>query len=453
MARKKLNPQRRKMERAKKAAFAAVAGGQPMVKVQPVEPFDVPDSNATVLYVGNLDRRVTDQMMLNILRTGLQHIKDKVLSASMFPGDMNSPEGYCFVQFQDNNSACQAMTFLNGRDFCGKKVKVNWATNTSNGGIPKVIGTSVSIYCGNLDDDIDEQDLKSAFEVFGEILNIKVVRDPVTNKSKNIGFISFTNKPDAEKAIREMHGAMLKTRPIKTNWATRNQNQKKDELDYDETYKGAATENCTVYVGGIPSNATDDMIRAHFDDYGKMTDLRIFAAKNYAFIRYDTHAAAATAICKTNGSEINGSILKCWWGKDSDTSPGGSGGGGPSNRSNNSNNYSSNNQQHIRPQQPQPQQPGAGGQMQMDQSQYASMTPQQQQQYMQYMYQYNPYYQQQYYQYWMQQYQQQQQGGGGGGQHGGDNQGGGPPGGYPQQGGGGYPNQPQQNYPPQNYQN
>jgi len=37
MARKKLNPQRRKMERAKKAAFAAVAGGQPMFKVQPVE--------------------------------------------------------------------------------------------------------------------------------------------------------------------------------------------------------------------------------------------------------------------------------------------------------------------------------------------------------------------------------------------------------------------------------
>ena len=25
--------------------------------------------------------------------------------------------------------------------------------------------------------------------------NVKVVRDPVTNRSKNIGFISFTNKP------------------------------------------------------------------------------------------------------------------------------------------------------------------------------------------------------------------------------------------------------------------
>lgn len=86
------------------------------------------------------------------------------------------------------------------------------------------------------------------------------------------------------------------------------------------------------------------MLRNHFNEYGKITDIRIFPAKNYAFIRlvdlsvsrkdllcertfsgllksfsphdlffvyrYDSHAAAATAICKTNGTEINGSILK-----------------------------------------------------------------------------------------------------------------------------------------------
>jgi len=404
-----------------------------------MEPQDVPDVNATVLYVGNLDKRVTDQMMLNILRTGLQHIKDKIQSCSMF-GDLNSPDGYCFVQFTDNNAACQAMTFLNGREFCGKKVKVNWATNTTNGGTPKVIGTSVSIYCGNLDDDIDENDLKTAFEVFGEILNVKVVRDPHTNKSKNIGFISFTNKPDAEKAIREMHGAMLKTRPIKTNWATRNQNQKKEELDYDETYKGAETANCTVYVGGIPNQVNDEMLRNHFNEYGKITDIRIFPAKNYAFIRYDTHAAAATAICKTNGTEINGSILKCWWGKESD---GSSGGGGHTGSNNSSNNFS-NNQNTHNPQQP----------PQMDPSQYANMSPQQQQQYMQ-AYMYHPYYQQQYYQYYqmMQQYQMQmQQQMQGGQQQGGQQQ---PQGGFqPPQGGfqqGGYQQQQPNNYQPQNF--
>ncbi|XP_057307287.1 nucleolysin TIAR-like [Hydractinia symbiolongicarpus] len=356
-----------------------------------MEPSDVPDSNATVLYVGNLDKRVTDQMMLNILRTGLQHIKDKIHSASMFPPtDMNSMEGYCFVQFEDNNSACQAMTFLNGREFCGKKVKVNWATNSGTGGVPKVIGTSVAIYVGNLDDDINENDLKAAFEVFGEILNVKVVRDPATNRSKNIGFISFTNKPDAEKAIRDMHGAMLRGRAIKTNWATRNQNQKKEELDYDEVYSSTSSENCTVYVGGIPNNVSDDVVRRHFEDYGKIVDLRIFAAKNYAFIKFESHAAAATAICKTNGTELNGSCLKCWWGKEG---PDSGSSGGHSNYSNNSShsNYSHSN--------------SSDSSHSYNQS---NMTPQQQQQYMQYMYN-NPYYQQQYYQYWMQQYQMQMQ--------------------------------------------
>jgi len=395
-----------------------------------MEPSDVPDANATVLYVGNLDRRVTDQMMLNILRTGLVHIKDKIHSASMFPPDMTNPEGYCFVQFEDNQAACSAMTFLNGRDFCGKKVKVNWATNAgTGGGIPKVIGTSVAIYVGNLDEDINENDLKAAFEPFGEILNVKVVRDPVTNKSKNIGFISFTSKPDAEKAIREMHGQMLKGRPIKTNWATRNQNQKKEELDYDEVYKGVPADNCTVYVGGIPNNVSDDVIKRHFEEYGKILDVRIFAAKNYAFIKFESHAAAATAICKTNGTELNGSCLKCWWGKDG---PDSIGGGGSSNSNSSSNNTFT----------PQPH----------DSSQYnpyaaQHMTPQQQQQqYMMYM---------QYYQYWMQQYQHQMAAG---------QQPGGQPGypypGFPQQG---YPQQnqqqqqqqqpQQQGYPPQSYQN
>jgi len=406
------------------------------------EPSDIPDANATVLYVGNLDKRVTDQMMLNILRTGLQHIKEKILSASMFPNDMNSMEGYCFVQFEDNNSACQAMTFLNGREFCGKKVKVNWATNSGGGGPPKVLGTSVSIYVGNLDDDINETDLKTAFEPFGELLNVKVVRDPVTNKSKNIGFISFTNKPDAEKAIRDMHGAMLKTRPIKTNWATRNQNQRREEMDYDEVYKATNVDNCTVYVGGIPNNVNDDAVRRHFEDYGKLIDLRIFAAKNYAFIKFESHAAAATAICKTNGTELNGSCLKCWWGKEgpegsSDRGGGGGGGGGHPSNFNSSNNAHQQNSNESAPQL-------------MSQQ---AMTPQQQQ-YMQYMY--NPYYQQQYYQYWMQQYQlQMQQMQANAQQHGQQPGAPGPPGAAPPNGQAqqypGYPGYPQQGGPPPGY--
>jgi len=374
------------------------------------EPMDNPDTTATVLYVGNLDRRVTDVMMTNILRTGLPHIADKILSAKMFsPSDPSQgPEGYCFVQFADNNSACQAMTFLNGREFCGKKVKVNWATNSSNGGTPKIIGSSVTIFVGDLDDDLTDSELRQAFDPFGEILNAKVCRDAATNKSKNYGFISFTNKPDAEKAIREMHGSMLKRRPIKTNWATRNQKSVPSQLDYDEVYKETGESNCTVYVTNLPDGISESALVEHFEPYGRIVGSpRIFEGKNFAFIKYDSHAAAATAIVKGNGSELRGSVLKCWWGKDANTD-----GGGSSNQTRPSNNTSNVNTYNPPPGTPQDMNSAASA---AAQNPYAGMS---QQQYAQYM---------QYYQYWMQQYQAQQmmyqQQGGQPGQHPGQQQG------------------------------
>ncbi|XP_047127463.1 cytotoxic granule associated RNA binding protein TIA1 isoform X1 [Hydra vulgaris] len=350
-----------------------------------MEPSDVPDTSATILYVGNLDKRVTDVMMLNILRAGLPHVKDKILSAKMFStADITQGmEGYCFIQFQDNNTACQAMTFLNGRDFCGKKVKVNWATNSTNGGLPKVIGSSITIFVGDLDDDLTDSELRQAFEPFGEILNAKVVRDAATEKSKNYGFISFTNKPDAERAIRDMHGAMLKRRPIKTNWATRNQNSKPSQLDYDQVFKEVSESNCTVYVTNLPDRISDEVLVKHFEDCGKIVGTpRVFDGKNFAFIRFESHAAATTAIVKGNGSELNGAILKCWWGKDSESHQA----GGDS--------YHQRFQQHQQSLQPTP----------ITDQQTYELQQQQMQQYM-----YNVYYQQQYYQYWMQQYQLMQQ--------------------------------------------
>jgi len=348
------------------------------------EPLDNPDTSATVLYVGNLDRRVSDIMMTNILRTGLPHIADKVLSAKMFsPNDPSQgPEGYCFVQFADNNAACQSMTFLNGRDFCGKKVKVNWATNSGTGGVPKIIGSNVTIFVGDLDDDLTDSELRQAFDPFGEIINAKVCRDAATNKSKNYGFISFTNKPDAEKAIREMHGSMLKRRPIKTNWATRNQKAVPTQLEYDEVYKETAESNCTVYVTNLPDGISESALVEHFERYGRIIGSpRIFEGKNFAFIKYDAHAAAATAIVKGNGSELRGTVLKCWWGKDANTE-----------------NMQSPHQNNARPTSnlhtynP----PSGTPAEQVTQNTYGMN----QQQYMQYM---------QYYQYWMQQYQAQQQ--------------------------------------------
>ncbi|KII62433.1 Nucleolysin TIA-1 [Thelohanellus kitauei] len=147
-----------------------------------------------------------------------------------------------------------------------------------------------------------------------------VYRDPETGHSKGFGFVVYRNQTDAEKAIERMNGNMLGARPIKVSWATRNKSgQMPTPLNYMEVYSQAPESHTTVYVGGLPSGMDDLGCRLHFEQFGKLQDVNYFPDKRYAFVRFETHEGAATAIVRTNGQTLDGSTLKCWWSKDNTT--------------------------------------------------------------------------------------------------------------------------------------
>lgn len=294
------------------------------------------DKNANSLYVGNLDSsRVTEQMLVDIFKNGLPHMKEKVLTAKMFiPQD--GTDAYCFVTFADHDSAMAGLSFLNGREVFGKKVKVNWAssgTQSKPQGAQKYIGSCSSIFVGDLDPDVNEDTLRKAFDPCGDIVSVRVVKDAVTNQSKGYGFVSFKSKIDAEHAMTKMQGATLGGKAIRTNWATRNKvpgagdQQRSPPLNYNEVYRAASDNNTTVYVANLPNSISDEKLRQTFNSYGQIQDTRIFMDKLYCFIKYGTHESAATAIVKCNGMDIDGSYIKCWWGKESSDQAGGSLGG------------------------------------------------------------------------------------------------------------------------------
>eukprot|EP00794_Sanderia_malayensis_P005579 gene5579-6268_t len=336
------------------------------------------DKNANSLYVGNLDSsRVTEQMLVDIFKNGLPHMKEKVLTAKMFiPQDVVASitvavsyavtskcysssaknvldnaisdfacfgslvkvgtDAYCFVTFADHDSAMAGLSFLNGREVFGKKVKVNWAssgTQSKPQGAQKYIGSCSSIFVGDLDPDVNEDTLRKAFDPCGDIVSVRVVKDAVTNQSKGYGFVSFKSKIDAEHAMTKMQGATLGGKAIRTNWATRNKvpgagdQQRSPPLNYNEVYRAASDNNTTVYVANLPNSISDEKLRQTFNSYGQIQDTRIFMDKLYCFIKYGTHESAATAIVKCNGMDIDGSYIKCWWGKESSDQAGGSLGG------------------------------------------------------------------------------------------------------------------------------
>jgi RNA recognition motif-containing protein len=77
----------------------------------------------------------------------------------------------------------------------------------------------MNIYVGNLSYDVIEEDLKEAFEAFGEVETIKVLKDNYTGRSKGFGFVEMSNNADAFSAINGLNDKELKGRTLKVNTA------------------------------------------------------------------------------------------------------------------------------------------------------------------------------------------------------------------------------------------
>ena len=77
----------------------------------------------------------------------------------------------------------------------------------------------MNIYVGNLSYEVTEEDLKEAFEVFGEVDTVKVIKDNYTGRSKGFGFVEMSAKAEAQSAIEGLNGKELKGRSLNVNEA------------------------------------------------------------------------------------------------------------------------------------------------------------------------------------------------------------------------------------------
>ena len=77
----------------------------------------------------------------------------------------------------------------------------------------------MNIYVGNLSYEVTEEELREAFEVFGEVETVKVIKDNYTGRSKGFGFVEMPAKGEAQSAISELNDTELKGRTLKVSEA------------------------------------------------------------------------------------------------------------------------------------------------------------------------------------------------------------------------------------------
>lgn len=77
----------------------------------------------------------------------------------------------------------------------------------------------MKIYAGNLSYTMEEEELREAFEAFGEVSDAAVIRDRDTGRHRGFGFVTMPDEAAAQSAIETLHDQMVMGRKIVVNEA------------------------------------------------------------------------------------------------------------------------------------------------------------------------------------------------------------------------------------------
>jgi len=77
----------------------------------------------------------------------------------------------------------------------------------------------MNIYVGNLSHEVTEEDLRLAFEPFGQVETATIIQDKHSGQSKGFGFVEMASKAEAQSAIDGLNGTELKGKALNVNAA------------------------------------------------------------------------------------------------------------------------------------------------------------------------------------------------------------------------------------------
>jgi RNA recognition motif-containing protein len=77
----------------------------------------------------------------------------------------------------------------------------------------------MNIYVGNLSYDVSEENLRQAFEAFGQVSSARIVKDKYSGQPRGFGFVEMPNQAEAQEAIKSLNGKELLGKQMSVNEA------------------------------------------------------------------------------------------------------------------------------------------------------------------------------------------------------------------------------------------
>jgi cold-inducible RNA-binding protein len=78
---------------------------------------------------------------------------------------------------------------------------------------------SNKLFVGNLSFNTTDGDLQGAFSAHGTVVEVNVLSDRESGRSRGFGFVTMSTPEEAQKAIQALHGSNLDGRDLTVNLA------------------------------------------------------------------------------------------------------------------------------------------------------------------------------------------------------------------------------------------
>lgn len=160
---------------------------------------------------------------------------------------------------------------------------------------------TIPIFIGDLDNSVSENDLRYAFKEFPSLQSVKVCRSRFTGEPLGHGYLNFTDKNEAQRAIDKFNYTFIKSKEVRMMESLKNSSFRKNM-------------GTNIFFSDLPLKTKTITTREFYDifkKYGKILSCKLDKRKCIGFVYYENDSIATKVIEDYNNKEFFGSIINC----------------------------------------------------------------------------------------------------------------------------------------------
>ncbi|KAM1113743.1 hypothetical protein ACFX1Q_046435 [Malus domestica] len=157
-----------------------------------------------------------------------------------------------------------------------------------------------SLYVGDLDPYVTDDDLLATFRFIGPIASVRVCRDSHSGESLRYGYVNFYSHSHASKAMACLNYTELKGKTMRIMWYQRDPAPRKTGLG-------------NVFVKNLNPEITSTHLQDMFREFGTILSCKVAEingkSKGFGFVQFEKEESAMAAVNALNDTIIKGKKL------------------------------------------------------------------------------------------------------------------------------------------------